>query len=79
MIGVSGGQHLPTAVKPTHPPTALIPTHSPTAVNPHSQGDPVYHYAARIKSLEINGQPAAVGSVMYAVIDTGTVMMLDGV
>lgn len=35
-------------------------------------GDPVYHYAARIKVLEINGRPIAANSTIYAVFDTGT-------
>ena len=35
-------------------------------------GDPVYHYAARIKVLEINGRQIAANSTIYAVFDTGT-------
>jgi hypothetical protein len=35
-------------------------------------GDPVYHYAAKIKSLELNGREIARDSVIYAVFDTGT-------
>lgn len=35
-------------------------------------GDPVYHYAAKIKSLEINGRKVASNSTIYAVFDTGT-------
>jgi hypothetical protein len=37
-----------------------------------SLGDPVYHYAAKIKSLEINGVQVARDSTIYAVFDTGT-------
>ena len=35
-------------------------------------GDPVYHYAAQIKRLEINGRQIAGNSTIYAVFDTGT-------
>lgn len=35
-------------------------------------GDPVYHYAAKVKSLEINGYKIAENSTIYAVFDTGT-------
>jgi hypothetical protein len=41
-------------------------------VDLRSLGDPVYHYAARIKSLELNGREIARDSVIYAVFDTGT-------
>ena len=35
-------------------------------------GDPVYHYAAKVKSLLINGREIASNSTIYAVFDTGT-------
>lgn len=34
-------------------------------------GDPVYHYAARVKSLQINGVEIGMGTTIFAVFDTG--------
>ena len=54
---------------------ALIPSKQPTAIKMTDLrvlGDPVYHYAAQVKSLEINGRQIAANSTIYAVFDTGT-------
>jgi hypothetical protein len=54
---------------------ALIPAKQPTAIKMTDLrvlGDPVYHYAAQVKSLEINGRQIAANSTIYAVFDTGT-------
>lgn len=54
---------------------ALIPAKQPTAIQMTDLrvlGDPVYHYAAQVKSLEINGRQIAANSTIYAVFDTGT-------
>ena len=48
---------------------ATVPTVK--LVDLRTLGDPVCHYAALIKSLEINGQAVAVDSTVFAVFDTG--------
>ena len=39
-----------------------------------SSGDPVYHYTARIKSLQLNGYNITNFPILYAIFDTGTVI-----
>jgi len=57
---------------------ALLPPPAPSGpatvklVDLRPLGDPVCHYAAPVKAVEINGQPVAQGSTVYAVFDTGT-------
>ena len=65
----------PPTVDPTPAPapaqaSGAVPTVKLVDLRP--LGDPVCHYAAPVKALEINGQPVAVGSTVYAVFDTGT-------
>ena len=40
-----------------------------------ASGDPVYHYTARIKSLQLNGYNITNFPILYAIFDTGTVIL----
>ena len=53
------------------PPANVSTVPTVKLVDLRTLGDPVCHYAARIKSLEINGQPVAMDSTVFAVFDTG--------